>query len=241
MGEDLLSFNTPVLVLGDPGQLPPIMGTGYFTSRGPDFQLTEVHRQALDSPVIALATLAREGRVLPKGQHGDSAVVARDGLSPDDLLAVDQIICGTNRTRHRINDRIRRKLGHSDPTPAVGEKVLCLKNHKQKGLHNGTLWTVVDATPPCRGFVALTVEDDDRRRVDVEAPVDGFNLREGSGADLPGQPFAFGYAITCHKSQGSQWGSVLVIDESRWFRADRWRWLYTAITRAADRVTVVQP
>jgi len=34
---------------------------------------------------------------------------------------------------------------------------------------------------------------------------------------------------------------VLVIDESRVFRADRWRWLYTAITRAADRVTVVQP
>jgi exodeoxyribonuclease-5 len=77
MGEDLLSFDTPVLVLGDPGQLPPIMDTGFFTNRAPDFQLTEVHRQALGSPVIALATSAREGRRLPSGWHGDSRVLFR--------------------------------------------------------------------------------------------------------------------------------------------------------------------
>lgn len=38
MGRDLLSFNTPVLVLGDSGQLPPIMDTGFFTSRAADFK-----------------------------------------------------------------------------------------------------------------------------------------------------------------------------------------------------------
>jgi exodeoxyribonuclease-5 len=241
MGEDLLSFDTPVLVLGDPGQLPPIMGAGFFTSRTPDFQLTEIHRQALGSPVIKLATLVREGRVLPEGRYGDSAVVAHDDLPLDDMLAHDQVIVGTHRVRHRINSLIRHKLGYGGATPAIGEKVLCLKNNKQKGIHNGTLWTVVDAAPPRRGFVTLMVEDDNRRRVEVEAPVEGFALRDGSGADLPGQPFAFGYAITCHKSQGSQWGSVLVIDESFVFRQDRFRWLYTAITRASDRVTVVQP
>jgi hypothetical protein len=59
-------------------------------------------------------------------------------------------------------------------------------------------------------------------------------------ATCPQQPFAFGYAITCHNSQGSQWDSVLVFDESKVFRQDRCGWLYTAITRAADRVVVAK-
>ncbi len=44
---------------------------------------------------------------------------------------------------------------------------------------------------------------------------------------------AWGYAITCHKAQGSQWENVVVYDDglSR-TPEDRARWLYTAITRA---------
>jgi exodeoxyribonuclease-5 len=135
---------------------------------------------------------------------------------------------------------IRHKLGFNGDTPAVGEKLLCLRNDKQLGLHNGTLWTVTKSGLPRRGFVELEIEDDAQHRAAVEAPIDGFTSRDGSGAELPGQPFAFGYCLACHKAQGSQWGSVLVIDESLVFRADWSRWLYTAITRAADRVTVVQ-
>ena len=48
--------------------------------------------------------------------------------------------------------------------------------------------------------------------------------------------FDYGYALTVHKSQGSQWNHVAVIDESGAFRSDRWRWLYTAVTRAAERI-----
>ena len=51
--------------------------------------------------------------------------------------------------------------------------------------------------------------------------------------------FTYGYAITCHKSQGSQWDNVTIFDESRIFRAHADKWLYTAITRAAESVTVV--
>ena len=36
LGRDLMSFGTPILVLGDPGQLPPISGGGYFTDHEPD-------------------------------------------------------------------------------------------------------------------------------------------------------------------------------------------------------------
>lgn len=49
----------------------------------------------------------------------------------------------------------------------------------------------------------------------------------------------FGYTITCHKAQGSQWPNVFIFDESHVFREDRAKHLYTAITRAAERVTVV--
>src|SRR5262252_6916180 len=46
LARDLMSFGVPLLVLGDPAQLPPIQGGGFFTSAAPDAMLTEVHRQA---------------------------------------------------------------------------------------------------------------------------------------------------------------------------------------------------
>ena len=42
--------------------------------------------------------------------------------------------------------------------------------------------------------------------------------------------FEFGYCISCHKAQGSEFGSTIVFDESYAFKEDRARWLYTAIT-----------
>jgi exodeoxyribonuclease-5 len=52
--------------------------------------------------------------------------------------------------------------------------------------------------------------------------------------------FDFGYVLTVHKAQGSQWNAVMLFDESFAFRENRARWLYTGITRAAARVTVVR-
>jgi exodeoxyribonuclease-5 len=239
MAEDLLSFGTPVLVLGDPAQLPPVYGAGYFTNDEPDFMLTEVHRQAFGSPIIELATCAREGKRCRLGDYGDSAVLDWDDMSVADWLAHDQIIVGTHRLRHRINRKCRRHLGFDGDVPEAGEKLLCLRNNRARGLRNGTLWTVIEAGRERKGFVDLVVDGEDGTRIACHAPVEGFNLRDGSGSDLPGHPFTFGYAITCHKAQGSQWGSVLVFDESAVFRRDRWKWLYTAITRAVDCVTIV--
>jgi exodeoxyribonuclease V len=52
--------------------------------------------------------------------------------------------------------------------------------------------------------------------------------------------FTYGYGLTVHKAQGSQWNHVLVFDESDCFRDQSARWLYTAVTRAADRLTLVK-
>lgn len=239
MAKDLLSFGTPILALGDEAQLPPIGDKGFFTNRQPDFQLTEIHRQALNSPVIELATRVRQELPLIRGSYGDSHVMRGASLPIKDLLNYDQVICGTHRRRHYLNKAIRELLGYSGALPSRGEKILCLKNNHRKSLLNGTLWTVKTAIPD-GAFVELTIENDQGLTVeDVTAPIEGFTSDEGNGGDLPMNPFTFGYALTCHKSQGSQWDSVLVFDESKTFRENRWRWLYTAITRVAKRVVVL--
>lgn len=53
--------------------------------------------------------------------------------------------------------------------------------------------------------------------------------------------FNYGYAITCHKAQGSEWDNIVVMEE--WFPNDletHCRWLYTAITRASEKVVIVR-
>ena len=50
----------------------------------------------------------------------------------------------------------------------------------------------------------------------------------------------FAYAISCHKSQGSEWKNVLIIDESDIFSDIKYRWLYTAVSRGKESVTIVR-
>jgi exodeoxyribonuclease V len=239
VANDLLSFGTPTLIFTDQAQLPPVGDAGYFIRRTSDFQLTEVHRQALNSPVIELATRVRNGLPLRLGDYGGGSAVV-DGISIEEMLGFDQVIIGTHRTRHSLNRKIRRELGFGGSIPERGEKVLCLKNNRAKGLLNGSLWTVLEATRFKDGFIEMEIENEDGCKVEVVVPREGFSADGGGGYELPGQPFAFGYAITCHKAQGSEWDSVVVIDESRWFREHRDRWLYTAITRASERVVVIK-
>src|SRR6266542_3544832 len=61
MGADIERLGRPLLVVGDPAQLPPIHGAGYFDGDA-DYLLTEIHRQAAAAPVISMATHFRNGR-----------------------------------------------------------------------------------------------------------------------------------------------------------------------------------
>lgn len=110
---------------------------------------------------------------------------------------------------------------------------------------NGGLWTV-DSVKPARSAktVAMKVSSDDTDgaadiRVRSEfftGTEDTLDWRDRKASD----EFTFGYALTVHKAQGSQWNDVVVFDESQCFRENRSRHLYTALTRAAETVTVVQ-
>lgn len=64
--------------------------------------------------------------------------------------------------------------------------------------------------------------------------------RKKETADLVPLEFSYGYAITCHKAQGSEWDKVLVLEESFPHGEDHARWLYTAITRAASRLVLIR-
>ena len=245
LGRDLLSFGTKVLVLGDPAQLPPVKGAGFFTSIDPEFMLTEIHRQAADNPIIRMSMQAREGERFMIGSYGDSRVIYRADLAQSDVLAADQVLVGLNRTRRSYNARIRQLLGFEGITPTPGDRLVCLRNNKDKGLLNGGLWEAAE-TGRNTSVVHMKVRSLDDpgadALVEVSVPIEFFKGTEGEmqwKVRRQFDEFDFGYALTCHKSQGSQWPNVMVFDESSTFREDAWRWRYTAITRAAERVTVV--
>jgi len=246
LGADLMSFGKRVLVLGDPEQLPPIDGPGYFTSGEPDFMLTEIHRQAADNPIIRLSMLIREGGRLERGTYGESRVISRDQVVQRYVVDADQVLVGKNATRRMYNGRLRQILGFSAPNFMLNDRVVCLKNNKEKGLLNGSLWNVDK----------VRKQNDDETLM-IVSPIDaGMSVNpalvsthhcwlRGEDNNLDWrekkkyQPFDFAYALTVHKAQGSQWNEVCVFDESYIAQEDARRWLYTAVTRAAEKVTVV--
>ena len=94
LGRDLLSFGKPILVLGDPAQLPPVRGGGFFTAAEPDVMLTEIHRQAEDNPIIRLAGAVRRGEELPYGDYGAAKVIRRNEIAAPMVLDADQVLVG---------------------------------------------------------------------------------------------------------------------------------------------------
>lgn len=246
LGRDLLSFGTPVLVLGDPAQLPPVKGGGFFTEAEPDLMLTEVHRQAKDNPIIHLSMAVREGNRLQPGDYGTSRIIRRNQIDAAQIMTTGQVLVGLNRTRRQYNTRIRQLLGFRDTMPAAGEKLVCLRNDKSKGLLNGGIWTVDTVRQANKsGFVRMDVTPEDeikRKTVDVSVLCEFFDGREDEIQPFMRREtdeFTYGYALTVHKAQGSQWDNLVLFDESYAFREHRDRWLYTGLTRAAETITVV--
>jgi ATP-dependent exoDNAse (exonuclease V) alpha subunit len=187
----------------------------------------------------------REGKRLDLGRYGDSRIIRRREIEADSVTRADQVLVGLNRTRRLYNTRIRELNGYRDPMPAVGEKLVCLRNDKTKGLLNGGTWLIQAMRGLSNDFVKLDVmpEDESRRR-----PVEVSVLRaffEGGDEEIPfavrreSDEFTYGYALTVHKAQGSQWDDLVLFDESYAFREHRSRWLYTGLTRAAKSITVV--
>lgn len=243
MAKDLLSFGKKILVLGDPAQLPPVGSAGFFINAEPDFLLTEIHRQAQDSPILRLATMAREAQPLDPATYGNSRVVPVGELSLEEVAQFDQIIVGTNKARADINRAIRQHLGFTQHLPQKGDRLIALRNNYDRGILNGSQWRVLASESRHQDRVWLNITGTDGCSQVCTAFAHYFEGREREIRPWDMKTFEhfdYGYAITCHKAQGSQWDNVLIIDESPVFRRDARRWLYTAITRAAKTVTIVK-
>jgi len=243
MGEDILSFGIPVLVLGDPGQLPPVFGGGFFTAEDPDVMLTEIHRQAKGNPIIEMATKARNGEPIPYGDYGSVKVIERSELKKEMAMEYDQALCWTNATRSATNARFRQIRGLDCLFPVVGDRLVCLKNNHKKGLLNGAIWSVMEDPMEQDDKIHAWLESEDGEVQFItmhKAPFLGEEIAHWDLKDA--EKFDYGYALTVHKSQGSQWKKVLLFDESAGIRngKDRRGWLYTGITRASEELLIVR-
>lgn len=273
MWDLLLSHrNIYVLALGDPFQLPPIdKDENNHVLDNPHIFLDEVMRQALDSEIIRTSMWIREGKPLRLYPCEQKETMIVDDVNDGMLTWADQILCATNRTRIKINERMRQLLGYGEE-PQVGDKVIGLRNQwyfmsvNGNALTNGCIGTITEchkdylSVPSyiCKEpipilYTTIKTEDGDTF---VDIPIDYHCLKTGEKFLSPEQEykmrkddyqpdppyeFAYGYAITTHKAQGSEWGKVLVLEE--WFPnepEEHARWLYTAGTRAENRLVVVK-
>ena len=251
---DLLSYNKPILAVGDHGQLPPVEGKFNLMEK-PQLRLEEIYRQEANNPIIKVSELARKYGTIPIQEYSNTVkkLDKREVDTGEFLQSMFEgydsdtmVLTGYNSSRVKLNKGIRQLLGYETQEPTMGDRVICLKNNHQEEIFNGMMGTLLDIT-----------EDgvDDFRFYDTEIELDGedypfigkvskeqfnmdktlFNVPEGINL------FDFGYALTVHKAQGSQARRVVVFEERfSHMDDDMWRrWLYTAVTRASDELYII--
>ena len=84
----------------------------------------------------------RAGEYLEPGRYGETEVVAKDDLDPQRVLEADQVLVGRNATRRAYNITHARAARLRGRLPSAGDKLVCLRNNRKKGLFNGALWSV---------------------------------------------------------------------------------------------------
>jgi exodeoxyribonuclease V len=263
-------LDLPVVFIGDPFQLPPVdpgketpfsvfkMGTPHRT------ELTEVLRQAQDNPIIAASMRIREGdartalRVferVPVGQLANACALA--------FMQGGTSIVHKNATRGALNRRVRGIVGFTEQLLLPDEPLLVTFNNYSVDLFNGEItrfkgWRVppvlreVDGRGVNVGVARL--ENGKEAWLCLEEVTGLIDQRMGrrlqremagvtpDGFDEP-PPFLhanYGYVLTAHKSQGSEWPDVIVVMESsvRLHTLEGCQWLYTSLTRARRSVRI---
>lgn len=233
---DLMSFNLPILFVGDHGQLEPI-GDNPNLMADPEIRLEKIHRQAENNPILRLAAALREEREVPRRWASTDGALTLDTREAfwnavhnlDDY----QFICGYNKTRHDVNKIVRSKRGFTEVLHE-GDVVICLKNNYDFMVFNGMQATVRKIRKRRGKTIDMQIETEDGEMIEITCLKEQFGrevFKEHMDREVA--LFDYGYGITCHKSQGSEFDRVAVLEEvaSMW---ERKRWTYTAATRARD-------
>lgn len=255
MFNDIMSFGVPTVFIGDHCQLPPIEGK-FNIMLYPDFTLTQIHRQAAESPIIRASQLAIKGEKIPFCDFLHFRKIKESELKDEDFIWADQIVCGFNKTRKALNDVCREVREFKSPYPEFGERMVVLKNNRVYNVFNGQI-IYLRSTPmfdhsektwSCRfidelehqgGILALVGQERNIIYKVQDPPVSELGRRK----EKDNVTFLdYGYALSVHKAQGSGWNRVMVYDENfGWSDKDTYRrWLYTAITRAKQDILIVK-
>ena len=255
--QDLLSFDIPILAIGDHGQLPPIEGK-FNLMKKPNVKLEKIHRQAENNPIIKLSIQARKtGKVLvgnfgPHIEKLDQSSMDTQEKIQDLLKNFNQqtmILTGYNSTRVKINEFIRQhKFFDPSPEPMVGDRVICLRNNHAKHIYNGMLGeiTFLESINENHFYAEIKLDENQTYKGNIYKKQFGSikpkNYTKGERKLLKGiDLFDFGYALTVHKAQGSQAKRVILFEERfKQMDDEQWRrWLYTGITRAEEELYIV--
>lgn len=254
MKKDIEKFGIKILACGDWNQLPPINSKpAYLTSTNVRV-LTKTMRQSENSYIGRLAYSSLYGYPISNGYYGDVLVINEDELTDQMILSSDIVLCSKNTTREYYNNKIRKLYGFDGKIPQYGERIICRSNNKLEivdniNLANGLIGTVINF-PDVSGFDGKTFRllfkpDLLNNAFDIRASykyfIAPYQQREVLKNDryLEGEKFEFGYSITTHLSQGSEFNNVIVIDEPMMGDLKN-RLSYVAITRAKQRLIYVK-
>jgi exodeoxyribonuclease-5 len=244
--QDLLSYNIPILFVGDIAQLEPVGDDPKILSKC-DFVLNEIHRMGDNTQLIDFVTYLRTSNGLPYQYFKSNPVLQQITnakslpLTFKDLKVFDQIIVGKNVTRKAINNYL--KIGKTHPEP--GDKLICLRNNYSLGVINGEQFIVgpkgvflaFTESSQCFHIELLPLDLTTSTTISVPFCMEMFTETDykPTYTDRDLAILDYGYAITCHKSQGSEWNNIIVFDEAFGNPPNRWR--YTAATRAQSKLT----
>lgn len=252
---DLLSFKIPILAVGDHGQLPPVEGK--FNLMGnPMLRLEEIYRQENENPIIVVSEMARKYGEIPVMEF--SKCVKKFSRQDDDVMEFltdklsgynenNMVLVGYNHTRVKLNEGIRQLLEYEGTQPAIGDRVICLRNNTQLGIFNGMLGSIESIEKVKQKelpdyYQTDILFDGEKDVFHLPISIEQFGQKETlKGTSREINLFDFGYALTVHKSQGSQAEKVILFEE-RFPRMDdeNWRrWLYTGVTRATTELYII--
>lgn len=235
--KDLLSFNVPILYVGDHGQLPPI-GTDTYLMKEPDFRLEKIHRNAGEIAIFCeFIRRGYEPTSFSKYAKNSVKFITKKQAETK-WKDADQIICGFNKTRVDINKNIRKQLGFTSNWPQIGDKIMCLKNDNQAKLFNGMQGYVKFLSSKQKN--KLTFQSDNVN-YDIVFDPDQFNKEkvESFGRKDDPMPMDYCYGATCHKCQGDEFDVGYVLEQKCKFWCPV-RWGYTAASRFKKEVNWIK-
>lgn len=227
------SMGIPVIAAGDIDQLPPVAGkSGYLTEPWKVHKLTEIMRQANDNTIVQFSQMLIKGIEIPHGKFKNVTVLYEDEINDNMIAQSDIVICGKNTTRDNINNHIRHDMfGFTNPTPNLGERLVCRKNNWQIesggiNLTNGLVGNCITMIGPdsfnqkdvtFKMSFKPDIIDSYFKDIDVDLR---YMTSDKKGRDAlletnfsKGNKFEFGYAITTHMSQGSEFNRGMYFEE----------------------------